>query len=82
MLPQRNSRRRSAATHRFMACAPKQTAARRAARFNGPIMEAIMSEIDVVVAEVWPRDGLQNTRQFMPTDYKKKNGSAPSPRPE
>jgi hydroxymethylglutaryl-CoA lyase len=28
--------------------------------------------IDVLVSEVGPRDGLQNTRQFMPTEYKKK----------
>jgi hydroxymethylglutaryl-CoA lyase len=31
-----------------------------------------MSEIDVLVSEVGPRDGLQNTKQFMPTEYKKK----------
>lgn len=31
-----------------------------------------MSEIDVLVSEVGPRDGLQNTKQFMPTEYKKR----------
>ena len=31
-----------------------------------------MREIDVLVSEVGPRDGLQNTKQFMPTEYKKK----------
>ena len=31
-----------------------------------------MQEIDVLVSEVGPRDGLQNTKQFMPTDYKKR----------
>ncbi|MBI4206794.1 MAG: hydroxymethylglutaryl-CoA lyase, partial [Betaproteobacteria bacterium] len=31
-----------------------------------------MSDIDVLVSEVGPRDGLQNTKQFMPTEYKKK----------
>lgn len=31
-----------------------------------------MQDIDVLVSEVGPRDGLQNTRQFMPTDYKKR----------
>lgn len=36
-------------------------------------MEASMMDgIDVLVSEVGPRDGLQNTRQFMPTEYKKK----------
>jgi hydroxymethylglutaryl-CoA lyase len=30
-----------------------------------------MSDIDVLVSEVGPRDGLQNTKQFMPTEYKK-----------
>lgn len=30
-----------------------------------------MSEIDVLVSEVGPRDGLQNVKQFMPTEYKK-----------
>ena len=30
-----------------------------------------MDDIDVLVSEVGPRDGLQNTRQFMPTEYKK-----------
>jgi hydroxymethylglutaryl-CoA lyase len=29
-------------------------------------------EIDVLVSEVGPRDGLQNTKQFMPTEYKKR----------
>jgi len=29
------------------------------------------NDIDVLVSEVGPRDGLQNTRQFMPTEYKK-----------
>jgi hydroxymethylglutaryl-CoA lyase len=28
--------------------------------------------IDILVSEVGPRDGLQNTRQFMPTEYKKR----------
>ena len=28
--------------------------------------------IDVLVSEVGPRDGLQNTKQFMPTGHKKK----------
>lgn len=32
----------------------------------------MMGDIDVLVSEVGPRDGLQNTRQFMPTEYKKK----------
>lgn len=31
-----------------------------------------MQDIDVLVSEVGPRDGLQNTRQFMPTEYKKR----------
>jgi hydroxymethylglutaryl-CoA lyase len=31
-----------------------------------------MSDIDVLVSEVGPRDGLQNTKQFMPTEYKRK----------
>jgi len=31
-----------------------------------------MQAIDVLVSEVGPRDGLQNTRQFMPTEYKKR----------
>ncbi len=31
-----------------------------------------MNDIDVLVSEVGPRDGLQNTKQFMPTEYKKK----------
>ncbi len=31
-----------------------------------------MKDIDVLVSEVGPRDGLQNTKVFMPTDYKKK----------
>jgi len=31
-----------------------------------------MSDIDVLVSEVGPRDGLQNTKQFMPTEYKKR----------
>ena len=30
-----------------------------------------MSEIDVEISEVGPRDGLQNTKQFMPTEAKK-----------
>ena len=30
-----------------------------------------MSTIDVEISEVGPRDGLQNTRQFMPTEAKK-----------
>ncbi|MCW5603540.1 MAG: hydroxymethylglutaryl-CoA lyase, partial [Burkholderiales bacterium] len=29
-------------------------------------------DIDILVSEVGPRDGLQNTSQFMPTGYKKK----------
>lgn len=33
---------------------------------------SMMGDIDVLVSEVGPRDGLQNTRQFMPTEYKKK----------
>lgn len=32
----------------------------------------MMDDIDVLVSEVGPRDGLQNTKQFMPTEYKKK----------
>ena len=35
-------------------------------------MENAMSDIDVLVSEVGPRDGLQNARQFMPTEYKKR----------
>ena len=31
-----------------------------------------MDDIDVLVSEVGPRDGLQNTRVFMPTEYKKR----------
>src|SRR5690349_14899509 len=31
-----------------------------------------MQPIDVLVSEVGPRDGLQNTKQFMPTEYKKR----------
>jgi hydroxymethylglutaryl-CoA lyase len=31
-----------------------------------------MSTIDILVSEVGPRDGLQNTKQFMPTEYKKR----------
>ncbi len=31
-----------------------------------------MDGIDVLVSEVGPRDGLQNIKQFMPTEYKKK----------
>ena len=30
------------------------------------------SEIDVLISEVGPRDGLQNTKAFMPTEYKKR----------
>ena len=30
------------------------------------------SDIDILVSEVGPRDGLQNTKAFMPTEYKKK----------
>ena len=30
------------------------------------------SDIDILISEVGPRDGLQNTKQFMPTAYKKK----------
>ena len=26
---------------------------------------------EVLISEVGPRDGLQNTKQFMPTEYKK-----------
>ena len=29
------------------------------------------NDIDVLVSEVGPRDGLQNAKQFMPTEYKK-----------
>ena len=29
-------------------------------------------DIDVLVSEVGPRDGLQNAKQFMPTEYKKR----------
>jgi len=35
-----------------------------------------MAGIDVLVSEVGPRDGLQNTKQFMPTEYKKRWVSA------
>ena len=35
-------------------------------------MKNMMDGIDVLVSEVGPRDGLQNTRLFMPTEYKKK----------
>ena len=35
-------------------------------------MKDMMDGIDVLVSEVGPRDGLQNTKQFMPTEYKKK----------
>jgi hydroxymethylglutaryl-CoA lyase len=31
-----------------------------------------LNDRDVLVSEVGPRDGLQNVKQFMPTDYKKK----------
>jgi hydroxymethylglutaryl-CoA lyase len=31
-----------------------------------------MQAIDILVSEVGPRDGLQNTKQFMPTEYKKR----------
>ncbi len=31
----------------------------------------MMNGIDVLISEVGPRDGLQNTKQFMPTQYKK-----------
>jgi hydroxymethylglutaryl-CoA lyase len=34
--------------------------------------EDYVQDIDVLVSEVGPRDGLQNTRQFMPTEYKKR----------
>jgi hydroxymethylglutaryl-CoA lyase len=45
----------------------------QATRLNKQDMEAgMMDGIDVLVSEVGPRDGLQNTRQFMPTEYKKK----------
>ena len=30
------------------------------------------NDIDVLVSEVGPRDGLQNAKQFMPTEYKKR----------
>lgn len=30
------------------------------------------SDIDILISEVGPRDGLQNTKVFMPTAYKKK----------
>jgi hydroxymethylglutaryl-CoA lyase len=36
----------------------------------------VADDIDVLVSEVGPRDGLQNTKQFMPTEYKKKWVSA------
>jgi hydroxymethylglutaryl-CoA lyase len=36
------------------------------------ISESNVQDIDVLVSEVGPRDGLQNTRQFMPTEYKKR----------
>ena len=29
------------------------------------------NDIDILISEVGPRDGLQNTKQFMPTQYKK-----------
>jgi hydroxymethylglutaryl-CoA lyase len=32
----------------------------------------MQQNIDVLVSEVGPRDGLQNTGQFMPTEFKKK----------
>jgi hydroxymethylglutaryl-CoA lyase len=35
-------------------------------------MENAMSDMDVLVSEVGPRDGLQNAKQFMPTEYKKR----------
>ena len=35
-------------------------------------MSATTGHIDVLVSEVGPRDGLQNTRQFMPTEYKQR----------
>jgi hydroxymethylglutaryl-CoA lyase len=35
-------------------------------------MNATTGHIDVLVSEVGPRDGLQNTRQFMPTEYKQR----------
>lgn len=31
-----------------------------------------LEDLDVLVSEVGPRDGLQNTRQFMPTEYKQR----------
>ena len=31
-----------------------------------------VQDIDVLVSEVGPRDGLQNTKQFMPTEYKRR----------
>jgi hydroxymethylglutaryl-CoA lyase len=33
---------------------------------------AMANDIDVLVSEVGPRDGLQNAKQFMPTEYKKR----------
>ena len=33
-------------------------------------------DIDVLISEVGPRDGLQNTKAFMPTEYKKSKVSA------
>jgi len=32
----------------------------------------LLQDLDVLVSEVGPRDGLQNTRQFMPTEYKQR----------
>jgi hypothetical protein len=29
-------------------------------------------DIDILISEVGPRDGLQNTKAFMPTEYKKR----------
>ena len=30
------------------------------------------SDIDILISEVGPRDGLQNTKVFMTTEYKRK----------
>lgn len=38
---------------------------------NRPV-DGIMNGIDVLVSEVGPRDGLQNTSRFMPTEYKQR----------
>src|SRR3954468_16910323 len=51
----------------------RNRAATPSLRDNTEIQEnGMMDDIDVLVSEVGPRDGLQNTKQFMPTEYKKK----------